>query len=67
VAQPEDAEEEDEMVKKSRRPWDSAEVRELRAMARRRIAVRKMAERFGRTEGALRQKLWQLDIRLRRA
>jgi hypothetical protein len=47
-----------------RRAWSKDEVRELKALAKSKVPAAKIARRFKRTEGALRQKALQLGISL---
>ena len=57
---------EDTMRKKStkRRAWTKEDVRELKALAKAKTPAAKIARRFKRTEGALRQKALHLGISL---
>ena len=54
------------MRKKStkRRAWTKEDVRELKALAKAKTPAAKIARRFKRTEGALRQKALHLGISL---
>jgi hypothetical protein len=53
------------MAKNSkRREWTKADVRELKAFARQKIPVRKIARSLKRTEGATRQKAFSLGVSL---
>ena len=47
-----------------RRPWSKEDVRELKALAKAKTPAAKIARRFKRTEGALRQKALHLGISL---
>jgi hypothetical protein len=47
-----------------RRPWSKEDVRELKALAKAKLPAAKIARRFKRTEGALRQKALHLGISL---
>ena len=57
---------EDTMRKKptKRRAWTKEDVRELKALAKAKTPAAKIARRFKRTEGALRQKALHLGISL---
>lgn len=46
------------------RPWTGGEVKELRMFSRRRIPVPDISRKLKRTEGALRQKAFQLGLSL---
>lgn len=48
-----------------RTEWTSKQVMEMRAMAQRKVPARDMAKKFGRTEGAVRQKAFSEHISLR--
>jgi hypothetical protein len=54
------------MAKKKikRRAWTNEDVREFKAMARAKTPAAKIARRFKRTEGAIRQKALHLGISL---
>jgi hypothetical protein len=54
------------MAKKSkkRRAWTATEVRELKALAKKKIAAAKIAKRLKRTEGATRQKAFSIGLSL---
>ena len=49
---------------KKRRAWSSSEVRELKAMARKKTTAGKIAQKLRRTEGATRQKAFSLGLSL---
>lgn len=53
-----------EKKKVIRRAWTKDEVREFKALARQKLPARKIARRFNRTEGAIRQKALVLRISL---
>jgi hypothetical protein len=50
--------------KVKRRAWTAADVREFKAMAKAKTPAPKIARRFKRTEGAIRQKALNLGISL---
>ena len=50
--------------KKKRRAWTSAEVRELKAMARKKTPAGQIARKWKRTEGATRQKAFSIGLSL---
>jgi hypothetical protein len=54
------------MAKKSekRRAWTMAEVRGLRAMAKRKTPATRIAKKLRRTEGATRQKAFSIGLSL---
>jgi hypothetical protein len=54
------------MAKKvrKRRAWSSGEVRDLKAMARKKTPAGKIAQKLRRTEGATRQKAFSLGLSL---
>lgn len=54
------------MAKKKikRRAWTKEDIRELKALARQKVPAPKIARRFKRTEGAIRQKALALRISL---
>jgi hypothetical protein len=54
------------MAKKSkkRRAWTSSEVRELKALARKKTPAGRIAKRLKRTEGATRQKAFSIGLSL---
>lgn len=57
------------MAKKARKrkprvEWSKAQLKELRAYSKAKIAVKKIAKAMKRTEGALRQKAYALGLRL---
>jgi hypothetical protein len=49
---------------KKRRAWSSVQVRELKALARKKAGAGKIAKRLKRTEGATRQKAFSLGLSL---
>lgn len=49
---------------KKRRPWTVAEVRGLKAMAKKKTPARKIAKELKRTEGATRQKAFSMGLSL---
>jgi hypothetical protein len=49
---------------KKRRAWTSGEVRELKAMARKKTTAGKIAKKLKRTEGATRQKAFSIGLSL---
>jgi hypothetical protein len=49
---------------KKRRAWTSVQVRELKALARKKVRAGKIAKRLKRTEGATRQKAFSLGLSL---
>jgi hypothetical protein len=49
---------------KRRRAWSSVQVRELKALARKKAGAGKIAKRLKRTEGATRQKAFSLGLSL---
>jgi len=49
---------------KKRRAWTSVQVRELKALARKKTGAGKIAKRLKRTEGATRQKAFSLGLSL---
>jgi hypothetical protein len=51
-------------TKSKRREWTRADVRELKAFARQKAPVRKIARTLKRTEGATRQKAFSLGVSL---
>jgi hypothetical protein len=50
--------------KSKRRPWTSAEIRELKSAARNKTPARKIARNLKRSEGATRQKSFTLGLSL---
>jgi len=50
--------------KKKRRAWTSSEVRELKAMARKKTKASGIAKKLRRTEGATRQKAFSIGLSL---
>jgi hypothetical protein len=49
---------------KKRRAWSSAEVRELKALAKKKTTAGKIAQKLRRTEGATRQKAFSIGLSL---
>jgi hypothetical protein len=49
---------------KKRRAWTAAEVRDLKAMARKKVRAGKIAKNLRRTEGATRQKAFAIGLSL---
>jgi len=49
---------------KKRRAWTSAEVRDLKAMAKKKTTAAKIAKKLRRTEGATRQKAFSIGLSL---
>ena len=49
---------------KKRRAWTSGEVRDLKAMARKKTTAGKIAKKLRRTEGATRQKAFSIGLSL---
>jgi hypothetical protein len=49
---------------KKRRAWSSSEVRELKALARKKTTAGKIAKKLRRTEGATRQKAFSIGLSL---
>jgi hypothetical protein len=47
-----------------RRAWSATDVRELKSLARKKVPAPKLARKFKRTIGALRQKALHLGISL---
>jgi hypothetical protein len=54
------------MAKKSkkRRAWTATEVRELKALAKKKTTAAKIAKKLKRTEGATRQKAFSIGLSL---
>jgi len=53
------------MAKKNkRRSWSKEDMREFKSLARQRTPALKIARRFKRSEGAIRQKALQLGVSL---
>jgi hypothetical protein len=50
--------------KKKRRAWTSSELRELKAMARKKTKASRIAKKLRRTEGATRQKAFSIGLSL---
>jgi hypothetical protein len=51
-------------TKKKRRAWTAAEVRELKAMAKKKTTASRIAKKLKRTEGATRQKAFSIGLSL---
>ncbi|HSZ68261.1 MAG TPA: hypothetical protein VK825_18790 [Xanthobacteraceae bacterium] len=51
-------------MKKKRRAWTAAEVRDLRAMAKKKTTAGQIARKLKRTEGATRQKAFSIGLSL---
>lgn len=51
-------------TKSARRSWTSGDIRELKSLARKRTPTPRIARRLKRTEGATRQKAFQLGVSL---
>jgi len=49
---------------KKRRAWTATEVRELKALAKKKTAAAKIAKRLKRTAGATRQKAFSIGLSL---
>ena len=49
---------------KKRRGWTSGEVRDLKAMAKRKTPASRIARKLKRTEGATRQKAFSIGLSL---
>lgn len=49
---------------KKRRAWTAGEVRELKAMARKKTPAGKIAKKLRRSEGATRQKAFSIGLSL---
>jgi hypothetical protein len=49
---------------KKRRGWTAAEVRDLKAMARKKTPAGKIAKKLRRSEGATRQKAFSIGLSL---
>ena len=49
---------------KKRRAWTSAEVRELKSMAKKKTTASQIAKKLKRTEGATRQKAFSIGLSL---
>jgi hypothetical protein len=49
---------------KKRRAWTATEVRELKAMAKKKTTAGKIAKKLRRTEGATRQKAFSIGLSL---
>ena len=49
---------------KKKKAWTSLQVRELKALARKKVGARNIAKRLKRTEGATRQKACSLGLSL---
>ena len=50
--------------KKKRRAWTSGEVRDLKAMAKKKTKASAIAKKLKRTEGATRQKAFSIGLSL---
>jgi hypothetical protein len=50
--------------KARRRAWSNEDVREFKSLARAKTPAKKIASRFKRTEGAIRQKALHLGVSL---
>jgi hypothetical protein len=51
-------------TKKKRRAWTAVEVRELKAMAKKKTTAAQIAKKLKRTEGATRQKAFSIGLSL---
>jgi hypothetical protein len=51
-------------TKKKRRAWTAAEVRDLKAMAKKKTTASQIAKKLKRTEGATRQKAFSIGLSL---
>ncbi|MGA8321918.1 MAG: hypothetical protein WBE48_03360 [Xanthobacteraceae bacterium] len=51
-------------MKKKRRAWTAAEVRDLKAMAKKKTTAAQIARKLKRTEGATRQKAFSIGLSL---
>jgi hypothetical protein len=49
---------------KKRRAWTATEVRELKALAKKKTAAGRIAKKLKRTEGATRQKAFSIGLSL---
>jgi hypothetical protein len=49
---------------KKRRAWTATEVRELKALAKKKTTAAKIAKKLKRTEGATRQKAFSIGLSL---
>jgi hypothetical protein len=49
---------------KKRRAWTAGEVRDLKALARKKTPARSIAKKLKRTEGATRQKAFSIGLSL---
>ena len=49
---------------RKRRAWASSDVREMKAMARKKMTASRIAKKLRRTEGATRQKAFAIGISL---
>jgi hypothetical protein len=47
-----------------RRPWTSAQVRDLKSLAKKKTPAKKIAKSLKRTEGATRQKAFSIGLSL---
>jgi hypothetical protein len=50
--------------RKKRRSWTTAEVRDLKTMARKKTSASQIAKKLKRTEGATRQKAFSIGLSL---
>jgi hypothetical protein len=50
--------------KTKRRAWDTADVRELKSLAKRKTPAGKIAKKLKRSEGATRQKAFSMGLSL---
>jgi hypothetical protein len=51
-------------MKKKRRAWTAGEVRDLKAMAKKKTTAAQIAKKLKRTEGATRQKAFSIGLSL---
>jgi hypothetical protein len=51
-------------MKKKRRAWTAAEIRDLKAMAKKKTTAGQIAKKLKRTEGATRQKAFSIGLSL---
>jgi hypothetical protein len=51
-------------MSKKRRAWTATEVRELKALAKKKTAAARIAKKLKRTEGATRQKAFSIGLSL---
>ena len=53
------------MAKKAkRRAWDTADIRELKSLARKKTPAQRIAKKLKRSEGATRQKAFSMGLSL---